>query len=153
MVHELKSTFGIEDGANVMAKFDFSDQKTGVVDLLRTGRAMYSTASSGPVSKLLIIVSDGKGITNEGKDKVLEAVRATRAANVFVVYVIVEAEGSAQSVLDQRTVVYDAAGGIKGFDSYMEHFPFPFYIILRDIKNLPRVLSDALRQWFELVST
>ena len=151
-MHELKSTFGIEDGANVMAKFDFSDQKTGVVDLLKTGRAMYSTASSGPVSKLLIIVSDGKGITNEGKDKVQEAVRATRAANVFVVYVIVETEGSAQSVLDIRTAEFDAAGGVK-FHSYMEHFPFPFYIILRDIKNLPRVLSDALRQWFELVST
>lgn len=35
--------------------------------------------------------------------------------------------------------------------SYMEHFPFPFYMILRDIKALPDILSDALRQWFELI--
>ena len=37
--------------------------------------------------------------------------------------------------------------------TYMDHFPFPFYIILRDINSLPQVLSDALRQWFELVTS
>jgi len=37
--------------------------------------------------------------------------------------------------------------------SYMDSFPFPFYIILRDINSLPVVLSDALRQWFELVTS
>ena len=36
--------------------------------------------------------------------------------------------------------------------SYMDSFPFPFYVILRDINSLPSVLGDALRQWFELVS-
>lgn len=35
---------------------------------------------------------------------------------------------------------------------YMDYFPFPFYIILRDINSLPHVLCDALRQWFELVT-
>lgn len=34
----------------------------------------------------------------------------------------------------------------------MDYFPFPFYIILRDINSLPHVLCDALRQWFELVT-
>lgn len=37
--------------------------------------------------------------------------------------------------------------------SYMDQFPFPFYIILRDINSLPQVLCDALRQWFELVTS
>lgn len=37
------------------------------------------------------------------------------------------------------------------FQSYLDRFPFPFYMILRDVKTLPSVLSDALRQWFELV--
>jgi midasin len=35
---------------------------------------------------------------------------------------------------------------------YMDSFAFPFYIILRQIDNLPGVLADALRQWFELTS-
>jgi hypothetical protein len=33
---------------------------------------------------------------------------------------------------------------------YLDGFPFPFYILLRDIASLPRTLADLLRQWFEL---
>lgn len=29
---------------------------------------------------------------------------------------------------------------------YMDNFPFPFYIILKDIESLPRTLADLLRQ-------
>jgi midasin len=36
-------------------------------------------------------------------------------------------------------------------NEYLDSFPFPFYIILQDVNALPAVVSDALRQWFELV--
>ena len=36
--------------------------------------------------------------------------------------------------------------------SIMDEFPFPFYIVLRDVRALPHTISDALRQWFELVT-
>jgi len=36
--------------------------------------------------------------------------------------------------------------------NYMECFPFPFYVVIRDVASLPMTLSDALRQWFELVT-
>lgn len=55
------------------------------------------------------------------------------------------------SILDIRTPLF-SGGKLLGISSYMDSFPFPFYLILRDISNLPAVLSDALRQWFELVS-
>lgn len=42
---------------------------------------------------------------------------------------------------------------LVGMQSYIDNFPFPFYLILRDINKLPGVLSDALRQWFELVTS
>jgi len=35
---------------------------------------------------------------------------------------------------------------------YMDKFPFPFYIIVRKVESLPETISDALRQWFELVT-
>lgn len=37
-------------------------------------------------------------------------------------------------------------------EPYMDHFPFSFYVVLRDVEKLPGVLSDALREWFELVT-
>ena len=54
------------------------------------------------------------------------------------------------SVLDIKLPVF-SGGKLLSIDSYMEHFPFQHYIVLRDVNNLPRTLSDALRQWFELV--
>jgi midasin len=37
---------------------------------------------------------------------------------------------------------------------YMDTFPFPWYLVVRDVKELPVVLSTALRQWFtEVVDT
>lgn len=55
------------------------------------------------------------------------------------------------SILDIRMPVFKD-GKLLGIKSYLDNFPFPFYIILRDINTLPSVLSDALRQWFELVT-
>ena len=44
-------------------------------------------------------------------------------------------------------------GGKPVFAKYMDSFPFPFYIVLRDTAALPRTLADLIRQWFELSST
>jgi midasin len=31
---------------------------------------------------------------------------------------------------------------------YMERFPFRYYLVVRDVRELPGVLAGALRQWF-----
>lgn len=56
------------------------------------------------------------------------------------------------SVLDIKVPVFKSPGEMPEIRSYMDEFPFPFYVILRDINALPETLSDALRQWFELVT-
>lgn len=43
-------------------------------------------------------------------------------------------------------------GGKPVFRRYLDDFPFPYYVLLRDISALPRTLADLLRQWFELSS-
>lgn len=56
------------------------------------------------------------------------------------------------SILDIKVPIFKGPGEMPEIRSYMEEFPFPFYIILRDVNALPETLSDALRQWFELVT-
>lgn len=56
------------------------------------------------------------------------------------------------SILDIKVPIFKAPGELPEIRSYMEEFPFPFYMILRDVNALPETLSDALRQWFELVT-
>ena len=59
-------------------------------------------------------------------------------------------DNPASSLLDMQTVNF--AGGKPVFSKYIDSFPFPFYIVLRDIAALPRTLADLLRQWFQLSS-
>ncbi|KAF5842824.1 hypothetical protein DUNSADRAFT_4708 [Dunaliella salina] len=56
--------------------------------------------------------------------------------------------GSGSSLLDMQTVSF--VGGKPVFRKYMDDFPFPYYVLLRDIGALPRTLADMLRQWFEM---
>lgn len=37
-------------------------------------------------------------------------------------------------------------GGNVKFSKYLDSFPFPYYILLRNIEALPRTLADLLRQ-------
>src|SRR5690606_39066182 len=62
------------------------------------------------------------------------------------------ASSRVDSILDTTRVVRDAKSGSWQTVSYLEDYPFPYYIILRDTHTLPEVLGDALRQWFELLA-
>ena len=123
---------------------------TSLIKMMKVCETMFKTCHGRTTSQLLLILSDGRGIYNEGKDKVLEHVRRLKLSNVFIVFVIIENTGS-ESVLDMKMALFDDVKG-PSVVPYLEQFPFSFYLILKDILNLPQSLSDAIRQWFELVS-
>jgi midasin len=60
------------------------------------------------------------------------------------------AAGQGSSLLEMQSVKF--VGGVPVFERYLDTFPFPYYIVLRDIAALPRTLADLMRQWFELNS-
>lgn len=45
---------------------------------------------STETAQLLLIVSDGRGLFLEGKERVMAAVRAARSANVFIIFVVLD---------------------------------------------------------------
>ena len=51
-----------------------------------------------------------------------------------------------------KTKVYT---GKKGhlFANYLDHYPFPYYLLIRSIQTLPEILSDTLTQWFEMINS
>lgn len=138
-------------------------------------------SASTETAQLLLIVSDGRGMFVEGRDRVMAAVRAAQTANVFIIFVVIDSPNSRvskeksdlkkkkkwhelasrlskpwlvlqDSVLDIKVPIFKNPRELPEIRSYMDEFPFPFYVILRDINALPETLSDALRQWFELVT-
>ncbi|VEN33727.1 unnamed protein product, partial [Callosobruchus maculatus] len=154
VIHKLTEQFTDRSGTKLLQRFRFDQTKTNVGKLVDFATEMFSQSQKQTTAvnaKLLVIVSDGRGVFSEGETYVRQAVRRAKLADIFMVFVIVDNPDSKSSVLDIRMPVFKD-GKLLGIESYMDFFPFSFYIILRDINSLPNVLSDALRQWFEIVS-
>ena len=135
IVHGLDQQWGAQAGRRVEGQFGFEQKETSVVSLLNLTSALFnnrrSQAARGlAVSQLLVIVSDGRGIFHEGKEKVNQAVMRARQAGYFCLFLIVENPENKDSVLDIRLPVFKD-GQLASIDSYMEHFPFQHYIVLR----------------------
>jgi len=157
IIHSLGTQWSQNAGHKIQNQFTFEQKETSLVSLLNLSTQLFTRTSSSAsrnlsISQLLIIVSDGRGVFHEGREKVLQAVMKARQAGYFCLFLIVENPSAPDSVLDIRLPVF-SGGKLVTIDSYMDHFPFQHYIVLRDITNLPHTLSDALRQWFELVTS
>ncbi|XP_046836565.1 midasin isoform X1 [Vespa crabro] len=151
VLHPLGETFTEQSGSRLIQEMRFEQKKTSVGQLVDFTVDMFETqSSSSDNAKLVVVLSDGRGIFSEGSDKVNHAVRRAKMADIFLVFIIVDNPINKDSILDIRMPVFED-GKLLSIRSYMDSFPFPFYMILRDINMLPGVLSDALRQWFEVV--
>ncbi|XP_019064368.1 midasin isoform X2 [Fukomys damarensis] len=158
LLHPFYEQFSDYSGAQILRLCKFQQKKTKIAQFLESVASMFAAAQhfsqniSPEIAQLLLIVSDGRGLFLEGKERVLAAVQAAQNANIFVIFVVLDSPSSRDSILDIKVPIFKGPGEMPEIRSYMEEFPFPFYIILRDVNALPETLSDALRQWFELVT-
>ncbi|XP_034264874.1 midasin [Pantherophis guttatus] len=158
LLHPFHEQFSDRSGARILQLCKFEQKKTKIAQFLESSINMFAAAQhlssniNPETAQLLLIVSDGRGLFLEGKERVKAAVQSVQNANIFVIFVILDNPNSRDSVLDIKVPVFTRPGELPEIRSYMEEFPFPFYIILRDVNALPETLSDALRQWFELVT-
>ncbi|XP_004526504.1 midasin [Ceratitis capitata] len=145
------------DGPKLVNALNFAQDKTKIAELLdfvrtaNTEEAALGT-DNGLFENLLLVLSDGRNIFSEGRMKVRNAIKLARLQRIFLVYIIIDNPENKDSILDIQTMemLPDKRINIK---SYLDDFPFPYYVIVRDLNQLPLVLSEAMRQWFELVNS
>ena len=58
-------------------------------------------------------------------------------------------EGEGGSIIDLKSVKY--VDGKLQIASYLDDFPFSFYVVCQDINQLPEICSSALREWFSML--
>ncbi|XP_051908078.1 midasin isoform X2 [Hippocampus zosterae] len=160
LLHPFQQQFNDDSGARILRLCTFQQKKTRIAQFLESATKMFLAArkqifrsTNSETAQLLIIVSDGRGLFLEGNQRVMAAVQAARNANVFLIFVVLDNPNSRDSILDIKVPLFKGPEELPEIRSYMDEFPFPFYVILRDVNALPETLSDALRQWFELVTT
>ncbi|OQO11051.1 hypothetical protein B0A48_05306 [Cryoendolithus antarcticus] len=166
LAHDFSTPFTSEAGAEVFQSFTFAQSKTNVrkmlaesIELFRAAR-LKATGSSSELWQLQLIISDG---VCEDHPSIRQLVRQAFEERIMVVFVIVDAlsrkastptQSAAvpnQSILDLQTAEFakDADGEMQlKMVKYLDTFPFQYYLIVRDVQELPGVLAGALRQWF-----
>ena len=111
-------------------------------------RQQQAAAAAQQQLQLVIIVSDGRKSPSWGE--LHKWIRLAQQEHILLCFVIVDAAEEKDSILEMQNVAFE--GGKLVMSRYLDTaFPFPFYLVLRDLSTLPIVLSDALRQWFELL--
>lgn len=147
------------DGPKLVKSLNFDQNQSRIAELLNFVRVYGQEDSSGGAGdnnlfeNLLLVLSDGRNIFSEGEQAVRNAIKLAKLRRIFIVYVIIDNPDNKHSVLDIKVPHFSADRKQITMNSYLDTFPFPYYVIVRDLTQLPSVLSDAMRQWFELVNS
>merc|ERR1711865_768672 len=95
----------------------------------------------------MVIISDGRFGCRE---RVQLLINQCLERQQLPLLVIVDNPEENMSITDLTK--FEFVNGKPKSSPYLENYPFPFYVLLRDIRQLPQVLSDTMRQWFEIIS-
>ena len=154
LLHPFGRPFTAESGAHMLSSFTFRQQHThmetllkSIVTTLRLAREQQSAGASAEQLQLVLIVSDGRRSPTWGDPK--QWIRKAAQENILLCFVVLDAAAEKDSILELKSVTYP--NGKLTISRYIDEFPFPYYLVVRELKALPQVLSDALRQWFEML--
>ncbi|OLY83069.1 Midasin [Smittium mucronatum] len=160
----------LENGARIISQLKFDNETTDIKMLLSTATSMFdsdlingSSNKNQELWKLMIILSDG---ICQNHSEIKQLVRNATEMRIMIVFVVLdrvdsksetpEKPNNTSSITEIKQVQYvtNSLGRVElQMSKYLDTFPFDFYVVLRDINGLPEVLSDALRQFFALVSS
>jgi midasin len=178
VAHDFDKPFTSEAGVRVFEQFGFDASKTNVrglvdrsLELFKDARSMGSSSAGEDLWQLMLIVSDG---ICDSHAEIQRLVRKAHEDRVMIVFIIIDSTAPAPvvapvptpsdnpaaqpsapvvkemdktSILDLQSVEITKEGKVVRW-KYMERFPFRYYLVVRDVRELPGVLAGALRQWF-----
>ena len=154
VAHEFDKPFSSEAGAQICQHFDFEQTRTNVRKLVAESIILFREArhknfnAGTELWQLGLIISDG---VCEDHDTIRRLVRQAQEERIMLVFIIVDALSKGESIMDMSQAVFepDNTGETKlKIKRYLDGFPFSYYLVVGDVRELPSVLAKALRQWF-----
>ncbi|KAE8349456.1 hypothetical protein BDV28DRAFT_151862 [Aspergillus coremiiformis] len=158
VAHEFGKPFSSEAGTQVFQHFSYQQTGTNVRKLIADSIALFREArwkqspggGNADLWQLELIISDG---ICEDHETIQRLVRQALEERIMIVFIIVDAvKGSSILDLTQASFEPDTESGTGEMKlkmkRYLEGFPFPYYLVVRDVRELPAVLATALKQWF-----
>uniref|UniRef100_A0ACD5WZY3 Uncharacterized protein n=1 Tax=Avena sativa TaxID=4498 RepID=A0ACD5WZY3_AVESA len=158
VLHDFDQIFNAEAGVKMISSLSFEQdnkiEDEPVADLLMHLNKMLDDAvarsrtpsGQNPLQQLVLVISDGKF---HEKEKLRRCVRNLLNRRRMIAYVLLDSHE--ESIMNSLEACYEGDKLILG--KYMDSFPFPYYVTLKNIEALPHTLADLLRQWFEMMQS
>eukprot|EP00127_Corallochytrium_limacisporum_P003804 Clim_evm18s153 gene=Clim_evmTU18s153 len=136
-------------GDAVLSELTFEQKESNMHRLLHALPRIFEDAGTSTRinERLVFIISDGH-ISDPTRVRYLA--RQAQAEGVMLLLIIIDSQGKENpmdGILGREQISF--VNGRINRSRLIDSMPFPYYILLRDIKHLPDVLSAALRQWIE----
>jgi MoxR-like ATPase/chorismate-pyruvate lyase len=156
ILHPFGRPFTDDVGADVFQHFKFQASTTRLgasletcVPLFEQARDSSASSAQSTTLQLCFVISDAR-IDTDNREDLQALVRRMAEKHILVVLIIIDKNADdKESVFNTQSVSFTPQGIVMR--SYMDNFPFQFYLTISDIDRLPDILCDALKQWFEMV--
>ena len=152
LLHKFDQRFTDDSGAFVVSQFKFQQKMTkwstslkNIVSALENSR--QSGGSGVDTLQLVFVISDAR--VQQDRESVARWTREALSRGQLLVLIVVDSAESSKSILNLKSVTYP--NGKMRISEYLDDFPFPYYVVLQHIEQMPEVIADALRQWFEMI--
>ncbi|CAK9179916.1 unnamed protein product [Ilex paraguariensis] len=156
LLHDFDQPFTGEAGIKMISSLTFKQENTiadePMIDLLKYLKDMLDAAVANarlpsghnPLQQLVLIIADGRFHEKENLKRCVRNILSNKRMVAFLLL-----DSPQESIMDLMEASFQ--GGNVKFSKYLDSFPFPYYVVLKNIEALPRTLADLLRQWFELM--
>ena len=149
-----------EAGARALQKFSFQQDFTDVhlvikriIHRFQCARQQRPSHGSEDLWQLALILSDGLTPSSAHED-IQVLLREALEERIMIVFIIMDTGSSetGQSVLNLKKVKFLGNDEVRT-EYYLDSFPFRYYLIVRNLGDLPAALAGLLRTWFAEVNS
>lgn len=149
-----------EQGAKILERLQFQQKGTDVCAMLQDSykvmmqaKENQSTSTSSQLWQLQIIISDG---ICQDHSRLQTLLRRASEDRIMIVFVILDSLQQNSSILTMNSVQYTTnpttGRPTLQMTRYLDTFPFEYFVVVRDVADLPHVLSTTLRQWAQKIA-
>jgi MoxR-like ATPase len=154
LLHPFQQPFTSESGVNVVQNFPFDEKRTRTALCVESAISALESQGDASSMQLVFLISDGR-IERDSRDALRRLVREMVERNVLLVMIIVEGDKNGptkkkDSIVHMKEVTFK--NGKPSVKQFIEDYPFPYYMVLKDMQTLPELLGGALSQWFEMLA-
>lgn len=160
LMHDFDQTFTENTGARILRDLTFSQTVSRlprtmeqVLNIMAHAKqTLTASAAAGEIEcqQLVFFVSDGI-VDSAHRERVRTAVLDAASKNQLFVLLLIDSMVEGHSIVDRQEVSFE--GGDIVTRRYMDDYPFPLYVVVRNVRQLPTILADALKQWFQMLKS